>query len=196
MSLLLFCSFCNFFLSFFSSKFQLKPKISWLPPIATDAMERLEHNPVVIHSSLSGASVQNVAQRRFCFFFLISSPFSCVPFFSSSGKNLARHRHTCAAAGFFIVIPPPPAPPPKFICLPLIVASHCHNTKLLTVGSEGLFFPTVTAILPSRPRLSGFESLPVCVLFLVCCWSAGQLGLCSPLGLDVSCRVSFVLGWD
>lgn len=81
MSLLLFCS-CTIFLSFFSSKFQLQPEMTWLPPLATDTMERLEHNPVVIHSSLSGASLQIVARRRFCFFFFsISSPFSRAPFF-------------------------------------------------------------------------------------------------------------------
>lgn len=104
MSVLLFCFFCTIFLSFFPPpKFLLQPEISRLTPLATDSMERLEHNPVVIHSSLSGASLQIVAQRHFCFFFSFLLLFLAYLFFRLLPSQAPAH---VCGGGFFIVIPP------------------------------------------------------------------------------------------
>lgn len=112
-------SFSIFLYSFISASFS---DVS-IATLSARAMERL--------NTLNGDSFQPFRglselwhSKCFCFFF-VSSPFSLVPFFP------ARHQHMCVVSLSLWSS--------KFICLPLIATSHCHNTKLLTVDRECLF---------------------------------------------------------
>lgn len=101
--------FSTTFLSFYfsSSKFQLQPVMSRLPPFTADAMERLENNPSGdSFQPFRGLSPNCGTATLLLFYFLISSPFSAVPFFSVVFRGRAP-AHVCGG-GCFIVIPPSP----------------------------------------------------------------------------------------
>lgn len=163
-------------------------------------MERLEHNPVVIHSSLFRGLSPKRARRRFCFFFVcffVSSPFSHVPFFFSSSSTSqpgtstrVRRRRRVFHCGLPPTTLPSPTPPTQVY----LFTTHCceplSQHKAADSRQGKAFFSTVTAILPPRPRLSAVEPLPV---------RRPLPGLPSaPPGswafADVSCRVISVLG--